>query len=82
MNNKLIATINEDGNYFFFLDVSDKARELFSSGLFELYEVYNNTESLLTNFQDLDYALSNGSFIGIEVGSSEDIVSAVKNREL
>lgn len=49
--------------------VNDKAKEIFNSGLFELYELHDNdSESLIETFEELNTALDNGSDIGIEVG--------------
>lgn len=53
--------------------VNDKAKEIFNSGLFELYELHDNdgAESLIETAEDLNTALKNGSDIGIEVGFVE-----------
>jgi hypothetical protein len=51
------------------MKVNDKAKEIFNSGLFELYVVYSDeTESLIETFEDLDMHLSNGMDVCIEVG--------------
>lgn len=61
------AIITADG--FIFMKVNDKAKEIFNSGLFELYAVYSDeTESLIEKFEDLDMHLSNGDDVCIEVG--------------
>ena len=62
------AIITSDG--FIFMKVNDKAKEIFNSGLFELYVVYTHdeTESLIETFEDLDMHLSNGDDVCIEVG--------------
>lgn len=61
------AIITADG--FIFMKVNDKAKEIFNSGLFELYVVYSDeTESLIETFEDLDMHLSNGMDVCIEVG--------------
>ena len=61
------AIITADG--FIFMKVNDKAKEIFNSGLFELYVVYSDeTESLIETFEDLDMHLSNGDDVCIEVG--------------
>ena len=55
---------------FIFMKVNDKAKEIWNSGLFELYAVYSddNSESLIETFEDLDMYLSNGMDVCIEVG--------------
>jgi hypothetical protein len=63
--------INKDG--FVWKIVTDKAKEIFSSGLFELYILHSDdSETLIENVADLDDALSNGLEIGIEVGRLEE----------
>jgi len=65
MANEIITT---DG--FIFMKVNEKAKEIWNSGLFELYVVYSdeNSESLIDTFEDLDMYLSNGMDVCIEVG--------------
>ncbi len=65
MANEIITT---DG--FIFMKVNDKAKEIWNSGLFDLYVVYSDdeTESLIETFEDLDMYLSNGMDVCIEVG--------------
>jgi hypothetical protein len=65
MRQEIITT---DG--FIFMKVNDKAKEIWNSGLFDLYVVYidDETESLIETFQDLDMHLSNGMDVCIEVG--------------
>jgi hypothetical protein len=60
--------INTDG--FIFMKVNDKAKEIWNSGLFDLYVVYSddNSESLIETFEDLDMYLSNKMDVCIEVG--------------
>jgi hypothetical protein len=54
---------------FVWLLVSEKAKEIFASGLFALYVLYDDdSESLIDHYEQLDYALANGLSIGIEVG--------------
>lgn len=61
------AIITADG--FIFMIVNDKAKEIWNSGLFELYVVYSDdTESLIETFENLDMHLSNGDDVCIEVG--------------
>jgi hypothetical protein len=53
--------------------VTDKAKEISSLGLFELYILHaDDSETLIENVADLDDALSNGLDIGIEVGRLEE----------
>ena len=57
------------------LIVSHKAKEIFSSGTFELYLLYpGDTESLVELYGDIEYAQENGIDIGIEVGKLVDII--------
>ena len=58
---------------FIFIDVTDRAKELFNSGLFPLYELHieDQSESLIEDYEDLNKALENGSticIVGIEGG--------------
>jgi hypothetical protein len=54
---------------FVWLLVSEKAKEIFASGLFDLYVLYDDdSESLIEYYSQLDNALANGLSIGIEVG--------------
>lgn len=54
---------------FAWLIVTDKAKEIFSSELFELYTLYDDgTEGLIETFEDLKMALDNGLDIGISLG--------------
>lgn len=54
---------------FVWLLVSEKAKEIFASGLFALYVLYDDdSESLIDYYSQLDNALANGLSIGIEVG--------------
>jgi hypothetical protein len=56
-------------NDFIWLIVTDKAKEIFSSELFELYTLHDDgSEALIETFEDLNVALGNGLDIGIEVG--------------
>jgi hypothetical protein len=57
------------------LIVSHKAKEIFSSGTFEMYLLYpGDTESLVEMYGDIEYAHENGIDIGIEVGKLVDII--------
>ena len=54
---------------FVWLIVTEKAKEIWNSGLFSLFILYeDDSESLIEEYEDLDNALSNGLSIGIEVG--------------
>lgn len=54
---------------FVFLDVTEKAKEIFSSGLFDLYVIhYDNSESLVEKYADINDAQECGLKIVIEVG--------------
>lgn len=54
---------------FVFLDVTEKAKEIFSSGLFDLYIIhYDNSESLVEKYADINDAIESGLSIVIEVG--------------
>ena len=54
---------------FIYKIVTDKAKEIFNSGLFELYAIHNDeSESLINTFDELNNHLENGLEIGIEVG--------------
>ena len=64
-DSKMIIT---DDN-FVFLDVTEKAKDIFSSGLFELYVIhYDDSESLVEKYADINDALEMGLSIAIEVG--------------
>jgi hypothetical protein len=54
---------------FVWLLVTEKAKDIWNSGLFELYILHeDDSESLVESWEQLDEALSNGLSIGIEVG--------------
>jgi hypothetical protein len=54
---------------FVFKIVTHRAKDIFNSGLFSLYELYDDdTESLIEEIEDLNLALDRGNNIGIEVG--------------
>jgi len=49
---------------------SDKAKDIFSLGLFDLYVIHNDdSESLIDSINELNEALENGNEIGIPVGN-------------
>lgn len=67
-----MTTTTEDG--FVYLIVNDKAKEIFSSGVFELYGLYaNGSESLIESEEHLSNVIADGCEIGIEIGFKEDI---------
>jgi hypothetical protein len=54
---------------FVWLLVTDKAKEVYQSGLFSLYILHDDDgESLAESYDDITLALENGLGIGIEVG--------------
>jgi len=54
---------------FVWLIVTEKAKDIFHSGIFELYTLYDDgTESLITSYDEINEALENGLNIVIEVG--------------
>lgn len=56
-------------NDFIWLVVTDKAKEIFSADLFQLYTLHDDgSEALIETFEDLNEALENGLEIGVEVG--------------
>jgi hypothetical protein len=65
MENSMIIT---DDN-FVFLDVTEKAKDIFGSGLFDLYVIHHDdSESLVEKYADINDALEMGLSIAIEVG--------------
>jgi hypothetical protein len=58
---------NVDG--FVWLIVTDKAKEVFTSGLFEVFELHEDgSESMIWSIDELNEVLESGGEIGIEVG--------------
>ena len=58
---------------FVWLLVTDKAKEVFSSGLFEVYKFHNDgSESLCESYADINDALEFGIELAIEVGDLLD----------
>lgn len=54
---------------FVWLLVTNKAKEVFSSGLFDVYVLYiDDSESLCESYEDINNALNMGLELGIEVG--------------
>lgn len=61
---------------FVWLLVTNKAKEIFSSGLFELYALNEDgSESLIEDMNQIVEAQERGLDIGIEVGSVDDITT-------
>lgn len=59
--------INKDG--FAWLLITDRAKKVYSSGLFDVYILHDDdSESLVEDMSMLDKALSIGEEIGIEAG--------------
>lgn len=60
-------------NGFTWLDVTKKAKEVYTSGIFELYVLHEDgSESLVQSDDDLNVAFGFGELIGIEVGHQEE----------
>ena len=58
-----------ENNKIVWLVVTDKAKEIYFSGLFDLYLLYeDNSEALVEDFTQLIEALEKGIDIGIEAG--------------
>ena len=58
---------------FVWLLVTDKAKEVFQSGLFEVYTLHDNgSESLCESYADINDALECGLDLAIEVGQLPD----------
>lgn len=58
-----------ENNKIVWLVVTDKAKEVYLSGLFDLYLLYeDNSETLVEGFTQLVEALEKGIEVGIEVG--------------
>jgi hypothetical protein len=58
-----------------YLLVTDKAKEIYTSGLFEMFIILNNNVVVWVDlYSDLDTALEQGLDIGIEVGSFTNII--------
>ena len=55
---------------FVWLLITHKAKEVFGSGLFEVYKLHNDgSESLCQSYADINDALEFGLDLAIEVGS-------------
>lgn len=56
-------------NDFVWLLITEKAKEVFASGLFEVYRLYDDgTEKLCESFEDINEAMRSGNDLAIEVG--------------
>lgn len=65
---------------FIWLDVTKKAREVYTSSIFELYILNEDgSESLVQSKEHLDEALDFGLLIGIEVGHEVDKLKLMYN---
>jgi hypothetical protein len=63
---------------FVWLVVTDKARDVYASGLFDLYALYEDgSESLVGSQEDLEVCLEWGLDIGIEVGHQVDVLEVM-----
>lgn len=61
--------VMKDG-FVYKLVSSDKAKDIFSLGLFDLYVIHNDdSESLIDSINELNEALEKGNEIGIAVGN-------------
>lgn len=68
-----MSSIKVETEGFVWLLVTEQAKEIFISGLFELYILYSDdSESKVEGFGQLNEALENGLSIGIEVGFIHD----------
>jgi len=69
MGDNDIKLVDSEDTVFAWLKVTGKAKEVFSTGLFDLYALYDDdTESLIESIEVLNKALENNLEIGIEVG--------------
>lgn len=72
--------MHSDG--YVWLNVTHKAKDVYSSGLFQLYEVRDdNTEALIQSQEQLNEALENGADICISVGFIYEIISNSTNKD-
>lgn len=56
-------------NDFVWLLITEKAKEVFASGLFEVYRLYDDgTEKLCESFEDINEAMRARNDLAIEVG--------------
>jgi hypothetical protein len=61
-------------NGFLWLVVTNKATEIFNSGIFELFILNDDgSESYIESFDDIEIALENGNDIAIEINHLENL---------
>ena len=61
--------VKTDKGVFIFLLVANKAKEVYTSGLFEIFKLYDDdSEALVESMEDLNDSLEKGMDIGISVG--------------
>lgn len=63
-------------NGFIWFDVTKKAREIYASGTFDLYALYDDgTESLIESPEELEVCLGWGLDIVIRIGHQVDVLA-------
>lgn len=68
-------TTKKTADGFVWLIVTDSAKELFSSGALSLYELRDDdSEALISTYDELNERLEQGADIGISVGFLNDII--------
>lgn len=66
--------ILQSSDGFLWGNVTNKAKQIFVSNVFELYVVnYDDTDYLIEDFETLDKLLENGHSVYIEIGHYDDI---------
>jgi hypothetical protein len=66
--------ILQSNDGFLWGNVTNKAKEIFNSGIFELYVVnYDDSDYLIEDFNTLNELLENDIEIFIEIGHFQDI---------
>lgn len=76
MNN---IKINSDG--FVWLIVTESAKELFSSGALDIYELFEDSEAQILTREHLDKALEYGNEIGVEVAALQVMNESHQNQK-
>ncbi len=66
--------ITQDG--FVWLIVTDSAKELWSSGALQIFELLEDGESLITTREHLDAALECGNEIGVEIAPLVSLINS------
>lgn len=67
-------------NNFVWLLVTNKAKEVFTSGLFDVYSLHkDDSESLCESIHDINKSLESGKDLAIEVGFLDDSNEIVRN---